>query len=70
MTRINKIVALKESKAFEGIDFHNCTDDQVNRLHDILNHTTKGIPRSTADWQFVNQLQKEQKLGKPIGQWK
>lgn len=73
-TRTDKILSLKDKPVSAGIDLHECTDDQLNRLVDITNlaaKQTKGqrISMSSSDFSFINQLKKDQGIKKSVGKW-
>jgi hypothetical protein len=71
MTRIEKIVSIKNSNAddIKTINLHECRNDEIDRLHTIAVNQTKGIGRSVEDWQFINKVKAKPGNYKSVGKF-
>lgn len=70
MTRIDKILAIKnQADIAHKIDLHACSDQDIDKLYNIVVQQSKGIPRSTEGYKIINQIADAQKRGKPVGKF-
>ena len=69
MTRLDKIFKLKGTTVTNKIDVYRCSDSELDKLVEISNLEAKQIPRSSGDWQFVNQLITNQSVKPSVGRF-
>lgn len=70
MTRIDKILALKETQFINGINPHSCSFEEIDKLYDLA--TKKGntvINWTNDELLFLDGLKSKRSATEPIGKW-
>ena len=66
MTRVDKILAMKKTTVLNGINPHECNDQDLDRLYGISKKSLK----SGEEILFVNAIKSKHPIRKPIGKFK